>query len=79
VLLVNFVHFWNELLLAITLVPDPEKRTLPAALFHFVGEHGSDYAMAATSLVAAMLPLLIVYLILSERFVEGLTAGAVKT
>jgi raffinose/stachyose/melibiose transport system permease protein len=78
VVLVNFVHFWNELLLAITMVPDPEKRTLPAALFHFVGEHGSDYAMAATSLVAAMLPLLIVYLLLSERFVEGLTAGAVK-
>ncbi len=78
VILVNFVHYWNELLLAITMVPDPEKRTLPAALFHFVGEHGSDYAMAATSLVAAMLPLLIVYLLLSERFVEGLTAGAVK-
>lgn len=79
VILVNFVHYWNELLLAITMVPDPEKRTLPAALFHFVGEHGSDYAMAATSLVAAMLPLLIAYLFLSERFVEGLTAGAVKS
>ena len=34
--------------------------------------------MAATSLVAAMLPLLILYLILSERFIEGMTAGALK-
>lgn len=34
--------------------------------------------MAATSLVSAMLPLLILYLVLSERFIEGMTAGAVK-
>jgi raffinose/stachyose/melibiose transport system permease protein len=44
----------------------------------FVGEHGSDYAMAATSLVAAMLPILILYLLLSEKFIQGMTAGALK-
>jgi raffinose/stachyose/melibiose transport system permease protein len=78
VLLLNFVHFWNELLLAVTMVTDPDNRTLPVAMMHFVGEHGADYAMAATSLVTAMLPLLIAYLFLSERFIEGMTAGAVK-
>ena len=59
-------------------VTNPDLRTLPAAMFNFVGENASDYAMAATSLVAAMLPLLILYLVLSERFIEGLTAGAIK-
>ena len=34
--------------------------------------------MGSTSLVASMLPLLILYLVLSERFIEGMTAGAVK-
>lgn len=34
--------------------------------------------MAATSLVMTMLPVLILYLILSDRFIEGLTIGALK-
>ena len=78
VLLVNSLSFWNELLLSVTMVNNPELRTLPAAMFNFVGENAADYAMGATSLVAAMLPLLILYLILSERFIEGMTAGALK-
>jgi ABC-type glycerol-3-phosphate transport system permease component len=44
----------------------------------FIGDIGTDYAMAATSLVVAMVPILILYLLLSERFIEGLTAGALK-
>jgi ABC-type glycerol-3-phosphate transport system permease component len=44
----------------------------------FVGENAADYAMAATSLVAAMLPILILYLLLSDKFIEGMTAGALK-
>lgn len=78
ILLLNFIYFWNELLLSVTMVTDPAMRTLPSAMMMFVGEHGSDYALAATSLVTAMLPLLIAYLFLSEKFIEGMTAGAVK-
>lgn len=78
VTLMNFMHFWNELLLAITLVTDPAMRTIQAAMMMFVGEHGANYAIAAASLVLAMLPTLILYLIMSDKLIEGLTAGAVK-
>ncbi len=78
VVLLNFIHFWNELLLAVTMVTRPTLRTLPSAMMMFVGEHGSNYAIAAASLVTAMLPVLILYLIMSEKFIQGLTAGAVK-
>jgi raffinose/stachyose/melibiose transport system permease protein len=72
VLLINSLSFWNELLLSVTMVTNPALRTLPAAMFNFIGENASDYAMAS------MLPLLILYLVLSERFIEGMTAGAIK-
>lgn len=78
VILINFLSYWNELLLAITMVTRPSLRTLPAAMMNFMGDLGTDYAMAATSVVMAMLPILILYVLLSERFIEGLTAGAVK-
>jgi multiple sugar transport system permease protein/raffinose/stachyose/melibiose transport system permease protein len=78
VLLLNFLYFWNEMLLSITMVTDPAMRTLPAAIFNFVGETRSEIGMAASSLVMAMLPVMVLYLFLSEKFVQGLTAGAVK-
>jgi ABC-type glycerol-3-phosphate transport system permease component len=78
VLLVNSLSFWNELLLSITMLTKPELRTLPAAMMMFVGENAADYAMAAASLVTAMLPILILYLLLSDKFIEGMTAGALK-
>ncbi|MDY7027900.1 MAG: carbohydrate ABC transporter permease [Spirochaetota bacterium] len=78
VILLNLREFWNELLIALTMVTKPALRTLPLAMMHFVGENAANYAMAAASLVVGMLPLLILYLILAERFVEGITAGAIK-
>ena len=78
VVLINFLHFWNELLLAVTMVTNPEMRTLPAAMMLFVGENSADYDMAAASLVTAMLPVLILYLFLADKFIRGLTAGALK-
>lgn len=78
VLLVNSLTFWNELLLSLTMVTKPELRTLPAAMMNFVGENAADYAMAAASLVTAMLPILALYLLLSDKFIEGMTAGALK-
>lgn len=78
ILLINALYFWNELLLAVTMVTHPDRRTLPVAMMNFVGEQGSNYAMAAASLVVAMAPVMVLFIILSERFIEGLTAGALK-
>ena len=60
------------------MVTNPEMRTLPAAIYYFVGEYRAEFGMAASSLVTAMIPVLILYFFLSDRFVEGLTAGALK-
>lgn len=78
VILVNALTFWNELLLSITMVTRPDFRTLPAAMMFFVGESAADYAMAATALVTGTIPILILYLLLSDKFIEGMTAGALK-
>lgn len=78
VILLNFLTFWNELLLSLTMVTNPALRTLPSAIYFFIGEYRAELGMAASSLVVAMTPVLILYLFLSERFVEGMTAGALK-
>ncbi len=60
------------------MTPNPALRTLPAQIWHFIGEHGVDYGLAATSLTVSALPILLLYLFMSDRFVRVLTAGGIK-
>ncbi len=78
VTLFQFRAFWNELLLAVTFITNQKLRTLPLAMMTFVGENPADYAMAAASLVVGIAPVLILYIAFAERFIQGLTAGAIK-
>jgi raffinose/stachyose/melibiose transport system permease protein len=77
-IMLNFINFWNEFLYAVTYTTSPDLRTLPLAITFFMGEAIVDYGMLAASLVVATLPVIVMYLFLSEWFIKGMTAGAVK-
>jgi raffinose/stachyose/melibiose transport system permease protein len=44
----------------------------------FFGEYQSQWGALFAGLTLAALPLIVLYLLLSEQFIKGLTAGAVK-
>jgi raffinose/stachyose/melibiose transport system permease protein len=44
----------------------------------FFGEHAVNLGALFAGLTVSALPLIVVYLLLSEQFIKGLTAGAVK-
>jgi ABC-type glycerol-3-phosphate transport system permease component len=50
----------------------------PAALIFFIGEHRKEFGMVAASLVTVMIAVLIPYIFMSEKFRDGMTAGALK-
>jgi multiple sugar transport system permease protein/raffinose/stachyose/melibiose transport system permease protein len=74
----NFIVLWNEFLFAVVLLTDDNKRTLPLGLMHFTGSHQLDVGMAATGLMIAMLPVIVIYALFSETMIKGMTAGAVR-
>src|SRR6476469_2272874 len=74
----NFIVLWNEFLFAVVLLTDDDKRTLPLGLMHFTGSHQLDVGMAATGLMIAMLPIMLIYAFFSETMIKGMTAGAVR-
>lgn len=76
VLILNLIRFWNEFLYASVLMTKNEVRTLPLALMFFLGEQYQDISMLASGLMIASLPIIIIYIIFSEKFIEGMTAGA---
>ena len=74
-----FMYTWNEFLLALVMIQDPDKQTAPLGLSFFATatRAGDPTAVAAAAVIVA-LPVIIVYVILQRHFIRGITAGAVK-
>nr|WP_026555817.1 carbohydrate ABC transporter permease [Arthrobacter sp. 35W] len=76
--LLTFLSTWNQFLLAIVLVDDPDKRTMAGALQSFVGKYSTDLVLLNAGSVLLMAPTIIVFLILQRHFVKALLQGATK-
>jgi N,N'-diacetylchitobiose transport system permease protein len=73
-----FITAWNEFLYAYVLMQDTVNFTLPVWLATFKTAFGTDWGgtMAASTLFT--LPVLVFFLLIQNRMVGGVTAGAVK-
>jgi len=74
----EFLLCWNEFQFALTLTTGNKNRTIPLALYYFKSQFASDYGAMFAATVLVTIPSIIVYIILQEQVVSGLTAGAVK-
>jgi len=74
----TFLGAWNDFLWPLIVTNSDEMRTMPVGLALLARKNASNWGdtMAGTVLTAA--PLIIMFLVLQRRFIEGLTAGSVK-
>ena len=72
------IPIWNDFFLPLVFLQSPEKKTLMQGLTVFFGQYASQWGVLFAGLCLAALPLVVLYLVLSEQFIKGLTAGAVK-
>lgn len=73
-----FMYTWNDLLVSMVFIGKSELRTISVGLLNFVGARKSDYGALMAAIFVAMLPPLVMYLLLQENVVKGLTSGANK-
>jgi raffinose/stachyose/melibiose transport system permease protein len=76
--LLMFLSTWNQFLLAIVLIADPDKRTMAGALQSFVGKYSTDLVLLNAGSILIMAPTIIVFLFLQRHFVKALLQGATK-
>jgi raffinose/stachyose/melibiose transport system permease protein len=77
--LVQFFFLWNDLLFSLTFISSDSLRTIQTGLLNFTGQYGQVQwgpTFAAVSLT--VFPTLILYLILNQQVIKGLTAGSIK-
>lgn len=73
-----FIATWEEFILAMTLTNHPSVRTVPIGLTYFFEQYKTDYVGLMAASVVSSLPALIVFGIIGQRFVRGISAGGVK-
>lgn len=76
----GFFDFWNEYVLALTLVTSDEKKTIPIGLANLmqIQQYATDWGSLFAGLVIVLIPTVIVYALLQKRLTEGMMMGGVK-
>lgn len=74
----TFVTAWNDFLWPLIVTNSDDMRTLPVGLALLSRKNTVNWTDTMAGTVVTIIPMLLVFAVLQRRFVEGLTAGAVK-
>ncbi len=75
----SFVSSWNNLFTPLVLLTDQDKYTMPIMVSLLKGDiYKTEYGSIYLGLTLTVLPLIIVYLLLSKYIIAGVALGSVK-
>jgi raffinose/stachyose/melibiose transport system permease protein len=69
---------WNEFVFGLTFLQKPELRPVSTSLFAFQQQFFRDWGLTNAGSVIMVLPIVLLFLLLQRRFIEGLTQGGLK-
>ena len=78
VIILNGVWMWNDFFISLILATKSSVATLPLGILNFFGVYSTEWGLIFASVVIAALPVVVLYLMMTRRFIAGLTAGSVK-
>ena len=81
VILFNFLSFWNEYIISMTLMNGMDApKTLPVGLLNLMQaqQAAAEFGMMYAGLVMVMLPTLILYIFVQKQLTQGMTVGGIK-
>jgi multiple sugar transport system permease protein len=76
--ILTFIYAWNEFFLALLILTDPARQTMPVGIALFQGEHTVPWGEIAAASLITTAPLVFMVLLFQRRIVTGLSAGAIK-
>lgn len=76
--ILNALFCWNDVLIALLLMPSAEHRTLMVGVTSLRGQYSADIPTFAGGVLIAAVPVLVLYLCFQRQITAGVTAGATK-
>lgn len=77
--ILNTLWMWNDFLLPLLILTDFKSYTLLLSTNMLFGEYNNDWSAILASLVLAMLPVILLYLLLQKYILHGISEGAIKS
>lgn len=81
VILFEFLAYWNEYIISMTMLTDPNgARTLPVGLLNLMKAQNAkaEYGQMYAGLVLVMIPTLVLYMCVQKKLTQGMTLGGLK-
>ncbi|WP_117207991.1 carbohydrate ABC transporter permease [Allorhizocola rhizosphaerae] len=69
---------WNDVLIALLMMPSAQHRTLMVGVTSLRGQYSSDIPTFASGVLIAAVPVLVVYLVFQRQIADAVTAGSTK-
>lgn len=76
--ILTFLGLWNEFLLPLIVLRDPELFTVGVGLIYLDAQYVKDWGQLMAAYFIASIPLIVIFLFCMRLFVRGLSSGAVK-
>ena len=78
VFIVNYLNNWNEFIMANLLLSKESLRTLAVGVAAFKDMLNTNYGGLFAATMYSVIPVVVVYVILQDKIIDGLTAGSLK-
>lgn len=69
---------WNEIFLANAILQVQDVRSVSVSYLNFTSKYGTDWGLMAAGGVLTVIPMVIIFLFLTRKFVTGLQEGGLK-
>jgi raffinose/stachyose/melibiose transport system permease protein len=73
------LNAWNEFVIAVTFLQNDNNVTAIVKFYSLTGQYSTDWGEMLAAAIIIVLPVVVVFVLLQRRFIEGMTAGAVKS
>jgi raffinose/stachyose/melibiose transport system permease protein len=69
---------WSEFQLALIFINDPKLFPVTTSYYQFTSRFTRDWALTSAAAVMMIIPILVIFLALQRRFIEGITQGGLR-
>lgn len=77
-LMITFLGVWNNFITPQVVLQSDSMFPLPVAVAQLRGTYYQDYGLQMAGTAVSIIPVLVLFMLLQDEFVSGLTSGAVK-
>ena len=78
VFIFQFINGWNEVYTSILYINRDKYKTLAVAIYSLVGKYDINWGNVSAGTVISLLPVIFLFSLMKDLFVEGITAGAIR-